>query len=198
MGSTGNARIIKDHAHLQHESHDTGTNSNNAQIRGDEQVPILTRRMTEIPVQMRRGASDSATEHDIPYVRQRIGSAELAKLVPIQHHHLGDEDEKFFSGSDGEASHGLVHLLDFDRREDAPINFNELSAMHTSMGLASADDESATSLFDMVETQRHRDTETQRHRDRDRQRQAETDTERQTQKDRQTESLFDRWCLVRV
>ena len=116
-------------------------------------MPILTRHMVDIPVQMRHGASDSTIEHDIPYVRQRIGSSELAKLVPIQRHHLGDDDEKFFSGSDSDASHGLVHLLDFDRLEDAPINFNELSAMHAAMGLASTDDESATSLFDMVGTE---------------------------------------------
>jgi len=94
---------------------------------------------------------------------QRIGSAQLAQLVPLgsalltgpAHH---DEDV-YFSGSDGqhsEVTDGFVHLLDFDRREDAALNFNTLSALYAQgnslLGFKNAEDGQASDMLSMDNT----------------------------------------------
>jgi len=49
--------------------------------------------------------------------------------VPLKNEQLDGDDDAFFSYTGPDVSEGMVHLLDFDRREDAAINFNGLSAM---------------------------------------------------------------------
>ena len=50
-------------------------------------------------------------DHVSNYVQQRIGSSELAKLVPLKNEQLDGDDDAFFSYTGPDVSDGMVHLL---------------------------------------------------------------------------------------
>ena len=118
MGSTGHADIIKDshrslHVEPDYDGHD-----------GHHDMPIIQKHVAKFS-----SASDSIST----YINQRMGSAELASLKPLRHELMDVDDDAFFSYTGPEVSEGMVHLLDFDRREDAAMDFNALSAMSSKL-----------------------------------------------------------------
>ena len=104
----------------------------------EEEAAVLRAQTHASSVVQQEGALASATQHaEQKQASQRIGSAQLALLMPIASDQLAgpasQDEDMFFSGSDGEKTEvadGFVHLLDLDRREDAALNFNTLSALY--------------------------------------------------------------------